>query len=486
MFDEFEGKHEISKQERHALEPQLRIDLLNAQFDLRSADFPVLVILAGDDGPACDETIDLLHEWMDARTMDTRVFLEPTEEERARPRFWRYWRTLPAKGQIGLQLGGWPLMAVADRVLGDLGRKGLERRLAVIKSFERTLAADGVLLVKFWFHLSKKEHKKRYKKARTAPKRRLHIDKRAKRLIERYDKLIPVAEHVVRDTDVASAPWVIIDGADRDYRDITVARTLLDVITRRMEAAGSPTTVVPSDPLTSKPLDDVDLSSSLEPEEYRERLERGQARLSRLIPRAVRAKSNAVLVFEGWDAAGKGGCIRRLTRAMRARDYEVVSVPAPTDEEKARHYLWRFWRRLPPAGRMILFDRSWYGRVLVERVEGFATEEEWRRAYGEINEFERQLTDHGGPVVKFWLHVDQDEQLRRFQDREKTLYKKYKITDEDYRNRDRWDDYVDAINEMVERTSKKRAPWHLVPANDKKFARIMILETVCDAIEKAL
>jgi polyphosphate kinase 2 (PPK2 family) len=195
---------------------------------------------------------------------------------------------------------------------------------------------------------------------------------------------------------------------------------------------------------------------------------------------------SSVLVFEGWDAAGKGGVIRRITQAMAVRDYRIVPIAAPTEEERVRHYLWRFWRQLPPAGQMLIYDRSWYGRVLVERVEGFAAEPVWRRAFEEINDFEAQLAEHGLVVQKFWLHIDPDEQLRRFKAREQTAYKKYKITEEDYRNRAKWDVYVSAVNEMVARTSTTHAPWHLVAANDKPSARIQVLKAVCSALKARL
>jgi len=486
MFAEAEERHKVSKKEFREQEPRMRVDLLNAQFDLREADFPVLVALSGDDRPACDEVIDLLHEWMDARFMDTHVFLDPTEEERARPLFWRYWRALPAAGRIGLHLGGWTTMAIGERILDETDDEEFEQRLNQVKALERTLVENGALLLKFWFHQSKKEHKKRLKKAKADPARELYVDDRSWKIYERYDEVVPIAERAVRHTDTAGAPWVVVDASDREYRDITVIRTLLDAISRRRGRQESSATVAPIKPVTDAPLDDVDLSCTLERDEYHDRLDSGQARLSKLMRKARRERQGGVLVFEGWDAAGKGGCIRRMTQAIAARDYRLLSIAAPTDEEKAHHYLWRFWRRLPPARQMALFDRSWYGRVLVERVEGFAKKDEWRRAFREINEFEAQLADGGGPVLKFWLHIDPDEQLRRFQAREKTPYKKYKITDEDYRNRERWDDYVAAVNEMVARTDTKRAPWHIVPANDKRFARVMVLETVCDALEKVL
>jgi polyphosphate kinase 2 (PPK2 family) len=230
----------------------------------------------------------------------------------------------------------------------------------------------------------------------------------------------------------------------------------------------------------------VDLSQSLAKDKYSEALDKYQARLAKLSRQAREQDLSCVLVFEGWDAAGKGGVIRRITQAMAVRDYRIVPIAAPTEEERVRHYLWRFWRQLPPAGQMLIFDRSWYGRVLVERVEGFTPEPVWRRAYDEINDFEAQLYEHGMVVQKFWLHIDPEEQLRRFKAREQTAYKKYKITQEDYRNREKWDAYVGAVNEMVARTSTGRAPWHLVAANDKHSARIQVLKTVCDALKGAL
>ena len=220
--------------------------------------------------------------------------------------------------------------------------------------------------------------------------------------------------------------------------------------------------------------------------EYRSELAKQQSRLWKLTWEANRKKVSSVAVFEGWDAAGKGGCIRRMTWAMDARLYHVISVAKPTDEEYARHYLWRFWRHIPRAGLATIYDRSWYGRVLVERVEGFAQETEWTRAYLEINDFERQLVDHGTVVTKFWLHISPEAQLERFKEREKIAWKKYKLTDEDWRNREKWRAYELAVHDMVVRTSTQEAPWKLVPACDKRLARLTVLKTFCDRLEAAL
>lgn len=237
-----------------------------------------------------------------------------------------------------------------------------------------------------------------------------------------------------------------------------------------------------------KALDAVDLGRKLDRKTYSEALRPLQVRLHDLALRLYRRKRSLVLVFEGWDAAGKGGAIRRLTARLDPRGYRVFPIAAPEGEDAQHHYLWRFWRRLePPRDKQILvFDRSWYGRVLVERVEGFATEEEWRRAYGEINDFEQQLADHGVLLAKFWFHLSPEEQLRRFERRRETPHKAWKLTEEDWRNREKWSSYTVAADEMLRRTSTDTAPWTVVEANDKLFARIKTLRHVANLLESTL
>ena len=277
----------------------------------------------------------------------------------------------------------------------------------------------------------------------------------------------------------------MIDGSDRQHRDLAVARALRDALLARL-AAPPALPKVELEPCERGALAAVDLKARLEDDEYERRKAELQLQLGRLARKARRKGVSSVLAFEGWDAAGKGGCIRRLTQPMSARDYRVLSISAPSEEERAHHYLWRFWRPLPRAGYMTIFDRSWYGRVLVERVEGFAREDEWQRAYSEIVDFESQLVDHGMVLAKFWLQIDPEEQLRRFEAREETPYKKYKLTSEDYRNRGKWDEYAAAADEMIARTSTGAAPWTLVSSQDKRWARIRVLETVCDALQARL
>jgi polyphosphate:AMP phosphotransferase len=467
--------------------PGLRVDLVNAQYDLQSADFPVVILISGDDQLAARVTLRGMHEWMDGRYIDSNVFEQPTDEEMRRPESWRYWRRLPRKGRIGAFLNAWvsdPFRHILDE---SKGKKVLVRDLAHVKAFEEALVDDGALLIKLWYHTPKNEFKKRIKRLekkgqdwRVNPIDRL--------LLDRYEDVIPLAEELLSETSTGSAPWHVVESTDRRHAGLATARILLSALRSRLDAPATPPPppVIGAVPATQTVLDTVDLSESLEKQEYNEQLNDAQARLRKLSEKASKKGIASVLAFEGWDAAGKGGAIRRLTAAIDIRDFRVIPVAAPTEEEAAHHYLWRFWTHVPPDGKTVVFDRTWYGRVLVERVEGFAREDEWRRAYGEIRDFEAHLAEHGIVVLKFWLHVDADEQLARFKAREKTSYKKHKITEEDYRNREKWDDYVQAVNEMVARTSTPHAPWHLVPANDKRHARVQVIQTYAKALEQRL
>ena len=305
------------------------------------------------------------------------------------------------------------------------------------------------------------------------------------------DKLQEVAGHVLRVTNTAHAPWIIVEGTDDPYRSLTFGHIVLDAMKRRLNEEGLQRGPVAPPIIHSidrkNVLSELDLGQKLSKKDYETQLAKYQGRLAELVrdPKFV-GKRSLVLVFEGFDAAGKGGSIRRIASSMDARQYQIVPIAAPTEEERAQPYLWRFWRQLPRTGRVAIFDRSWYGRVLVERVEGLCAVADWLRAYAEINDFEHQLVEAGATVVKFWLHISADEQLRRFKERESTEFKRFKITGEDWRNREKWDAYVSAVCDMVDRTSTGLAPWTLVEANDKNFARVKVLRTVCERLEAAL
>src|SRR5262245_55325251 len=490
MFETVEVGNEVSKEDYDAQAPALREALLDAQHELRQAPFSMLLVVIGDDRQGCEEAVDLLNEWLDARYVTTEAAGRPSDEERERPPFWRYFRALAPRGRTTLFLGAWVLHAIGDHLRGRLGKKQLRHLLEHRQRTERMLADDGTLILKFWLHMPKKELKRRIKAAAKDPGRSGDVTDVDVDIAENYDEVTAVAEQLVRATDAAHAPWHLVESTDRRHRDLAIGNTILLALRERLQAAAAPPATPVAAPRAAaagrSALDAVDLAATLAPDEYDARLTAAQGRLFRLQQRARERQRSTVLVFEGWDAAGKGGAIRRMTNVLPARDYSVVSIAAPTEEEQAHHYLWRFWRHMPRAGRMLIFDRSWYGRVLVERVEGFAQPAEWARAYDEIVDFESQLVEHGMLLLKFWLHIDAQEQLRRFEAREQTGYKRYKITDEDWRNRDKWSAYVQAVDEMVARTSFEQARWHLVPANDKSFARVQVLETVCDGLKALL
>ncbi|MCA9712318.1 MAG: polyphosphate:AMP phosphotransferase, partial [Myxococcales bacterium] len=432
-----------------------------------------------------------LSKWLDTRGLQVHAFWDTTDDEAQRPRYWRYWQRLPPRGSIGIMLGSWYTQPLVDRVYERIDDADFDRELRRIEEFERLLTDDGALLVKFWFHLPRGEQKKRLRRdEKQGHKPAPSLQKFAKR----YDRFSSFGERALRMTDTGHCPWYVIESTDPRYRDLTAGKTLLQAIQQRLEQpppprlprGGHQTSVIEVPEASISVLDRVDLDATLEPADYAEQLTQYQQRLSRLAWKAYERQRHTVAVFEGWDAAGKGGAIRRVTQAVDGRLYRTISIAAPTDEERAHHYLWRFWRHLPRAGRMTIYDRSWYGRVLVERVEGFARPAEWQRAYQEINDFEEQLCEHGVVLLKFWVHISPEEQLRRFHEREQIEYKRHKITDEDWRNRDKWPQYEAAVNDMVARTSTAYAPWTLVAGNDKKFARVRVLQTFCERLSAAL
>ncbi|HTZ22201.1 MAG TPA: polyphosphate:AMP phosphotransferase [Opitutaceae bacterium] len=500
MFEAVELGHKIAKEKFNTELPKLRSRLLAAHFALRGQKFPVIVIISGADAAGKGAVVHRLNEWLDPRGVETHAFWQTSDEERERPPYWRYWRAMPGRGRIGIFFGSWYSNPIIRRVHGETDNSQLDAALDRIAAFEKMLVDDGAVIVKLWLHLTRKDQKKALKKlekeGRVSP-----VDWKHYKL---YDRFIRVTERVIRHTDTGPAPWHLIEATDRRYRELTVGSILLSAIERKLQeatakaavkAAAQPATTTgrqaPRGRKTAKPadpsiLDRVDLTQKLTDAEYRTALETQQTKLARLTWAAHQKKRSMAMVFEGWDAAGKGSAIRRVTQAMDPRLYRIVGIAAPTDEERAQHYLWRFWRQLPRAGYTTFFDRSWYGRVLVERVEGFAAEADWSRAYLEINEFEEQLTEHGIVVNKFWVHISPDEQLRRFKERQTVSYKQYKITDEDWRNRQKWDAYKLAVSDMVTRCSTEYAPWTLVAGNDKKFARIQILKTVVQRLEEAL
>ena len=496
MFEAAELGQTLSKADYDAGLAKLRPALLEAHFALKDTKVPVIVIVSGADGAGKGEVVHRLNEWLDPRGVDTQAFWQTSDEERERPRYWRFWRALPARGRIGILFGSWYSEPIIRRVYGEIKTSKLDTEMDRIAFFEKLLADDGAVIVKLWFHLSKKAQRRRLKDLASNPKTRSRVLPSDWKHFKLYDKFTEVSERALRRTDAGHAPWHLIEAADRRYRELTAGQILLQAIQAKLAGLQkAKTAAAPAKPAKTTArrgksgitiLDHVGLSQRLSDKEYAAQLEKQQSRLTRLTWAAWEKKIASVALFEGWDAAGKGSAIRRVTAAMDPRLYRIIPIAAPTDEERARHYLWRFWRHLPRAGMTTIFDRSWYGRVLVERVEGFAREDEWKRAFLEISDFEEQLAESGIVVSKFWIHIGKDEQLRRFKQRESIAIKRYKITDEDWRNRGQWDAYKAAINDMVAHTSTEFAPWTLVAGNDKKFARVQIVKTLCQHLEAAL
>jgi polyphosphate:AMP phosphotransferase len=491
MFESAELGHAISRKDYKAREPQLRQQLLQAQYELLArAEFPVLVLINGVDGAGKGETVNLLNEWMDPRHIRTEAFGAISESERERPEMWRFWQVLPPKGRIGIFFGSWYTDPILARATGGAKKAEYLRRLEAIRHFERMLVAEGALIVKLWFHMSKQAARARFKALQADRKTAWRVTPQDWERLEHYDRFVDISAQALRKTGTAEAPWLVVEGQDANYRSLTVGQHLLDNLRRRLDgvraAPANSAEPLPPPALDGKTLlGSFDYNRKLDTKTYTRKLESLQAELNELSRDPRMARRSLVLVFEGMDAAGKGSTIRRITQALDARYYRVVPIAAPTEEERAQPYLWRFWRHLPSHGKAVVFDRSWYGRVLVERVEGFCSESDWLRAYDEINAFEEQLVQAGAIVVKFWLAITPQEQLRRFEERRNTPYKNYKITDEDWRNREKWPRYEQAVGDMVDRTSTDLAPWHIVASDDKLYARIEVLRHLRERLRAA-
>ena len=470
----------------------VRAALVQMQVTLKVARFPVLIVVSGVEGAGKGEVVNVLNAWLDPRGAETFGFHLPTDEERDRPPMWRYWRCLPPRGRIAIYAGGWHGDALRQDPRSAAELDEFDATLRRMARFEEELAADGALVVKVWLDLSKADQGMRLRELESDPRTAWRVTSDDWRAHRDHDRLARLAERMRRATDRPEARWRVIGAAEPWSRNLAVAEHLLALFRRhhkaqsRLPAKGRPGRAISLKASGLKRLLALPLDQQLSSESYERKRDKGLGRLNRLVREAALRRRSVVWVFEGWDAAGKGGAIRRLTDAIDARDCRVIPVSKPTEEEHAYHYLWRFWRHVPRAGMVTIYDRSWYGRVLVERLEGFARPQEWRRAFAEINEFERELVEHGVIVLKFWLQISKQEQLRRFRERAGTAYKRHKIDAEDWRNRRKWHAYETAVGDMLALTDTRGAPWHLIPAENKRYARLEIIKTSCAEIEEAL
>ena len=495
----------LQKSQYTEMMPTLRAELRDLQQAVQAAGIPVVVLLEGWDAAGKGDAIGTLVYPLDPRGFKVCTTHAPTEDDRFRPYLYRFWTRLPARGKFTFFDRGWHRQMLESRIDGELDQQGLMAAAGEIREFERQLTDAGTVLIKFWLQTSKKEQKRRLTDIATDRYERWRLQQPNRRKQIGYRHSLEVAEEMLALTSTANAPWTLVAAENRNFRRVDILQKVIAALRYALTARDLP--LPDSDPENSKLeipdppdeallkipssarstlLDRVDLTRRLDRSEYEKQLDPLQGRLQELELECYHQRVPVIVVYEGWDAAGKGGNIKRLTQELDPRGYEVVPIAAPDATEKAHHYLWRFWRQLPKAGHIAIFDRSWYGRVLVERVEGFATEAEWRRAYQEINEFERHQAESGTVLVKFWMEISPEEQLRRFQEREKVPHKRYKITKEDWRNRARWEAYREAVVEMIEQTSTSYSPWTIVEAEDKYWGRIRTLQTLVSALEEKL
>lgn len=458
------------------------------QLKIKEKKLPVLVLVEGWGAAGKGSAIGTIIRNIDPRFFKVTSFSKPTEDEQRKPFLYRYFSRIPEAGKFMFFDSGWADEIMAQRLRGELSDTDYSSRVDSAKRFERQLTDNGYLVLKFFFHISKKEQKERLDQLAARKDTRWRVSDNDLWQNKHYDKCMDVFNSYLTETNMPGAPWYIVDASGRKWARLQVLETLNRGIETALENASLAVPLLQNVfPLVKMPkLRDIPLDGFIEEDEYRKELKVLQERLSELHNRLYRKRVPVVIAYEGWDAAGKGGNIKRITGALDPRGYEVHPIASPEPHEKARHYLWRFWTRLPRTGHIAVFDRTWYGRVMVERLEGFCSANDWQRAYNEINEFEKELSEWGAVIIKFWVQIDKDTQLARFTERQNTPEKQWKITDEDWRNRDKWDDYETAVDEMLQKTSTTYAPWHVLESVDKKYARIKALKIVIEALEEAL
>ena len=478
------------KPDKSEIKDRLKIrrdELFAKQMIIKDKKLPVLIIVEGWGTAGKGTLISNIIKNIDPRFFKVFNINVRTPEQKRYPFLKRYFDLIPEQGKISIWDGAWMSELTVYKAEGR--DEVCAQRLKSIKCFERQLVEDGYLVIKLFLHISKKEQKKRIKDLLSDKNTRWRISDNDLNQNKHYDTRLEDFAEFIKETNSTYAPWHVIDGSSENW----AALQALDVINEALDTAFQNSSL--SFPVLQNTfqlnktsnLKDISLDDKvLSDDEYNSKLEELQKKLSELHYELYRKKIPVVIAYEGWDAAGKGGNIKRIAAALDPRGYEVHPIASPEPHEKARHFLWRFWTRLPKDGHIAIFDRTWYGRVMVERIEGFCSENEWKRAYNEINEFEKELVDWGAVVIKFWAQIDKDTQLARFTERQNTPEKNWKITDEDWRNREKWDQYESAVDEMIKKTSTAFAPWYVLESNDKKYARIKALEIVIENIERKL
>ncbi len=490
MLSNIDLTKKVEKKEYKQIIEDLELQLGLLQRKIKDENIPILMVFEGWGAGGKGTLINKVLYSLDPRGVNVYTTDKQTENDVMHPFLWTFWTKTPSKGRIAIFDKSWHRSILRKRFSNSITNKEVLELYESINNFEKQLSDDGTVILKFFLHISKEEQKKRFKELEQNKSTKWRVSTEDKKQNERYNDYEKFVEDMIHQTHTDYAPWFVIEAEDKRYATIKTYKIIIQCIEQAIQNLEK--NKLSSDIKSNfdvpeiSILKTIDLSKEISKEQYKEKLEKYQNKMRELEYEMYVKRIPVIIVYEGWDAAGKGGNIKRLTEEMDPRGYEVVPIASPTKEELDHHYLWRFWQKIPKDGHMSIFDRSWYGRVLVERIEGFCTIDEWKRAYTEINEMEKHMANHGAVILKFWLHIDKEEQLARFKSRQENPLKQWKITDEDWRNREKWDKYEIAVNEMLFRTNTDYAPWIIVESNSKLYARIKVLETVTSMIESKL
>jgi len=523
MLDKINLNKTISKKEYEPFIKELDTKLGMLQRKCKELGIPIVILFEGWGASGKGVLINRLIRSLDPRGFQVYSIDKPSKEEKSHPYLWRFYTRMPAKGRIHIFDRSW-YQKFIDEDFGELHDKE-EKYIDYdeIIHYENQFIDADTVIIKFFLHISKEEQTKRFKKLKENPDTAWRVTKKDEKRNHKYEKYCKLFNHMLIKTDTSFCPWTVVEATDINYASCKIISTTVERLetaiqkqqreVNELEQIDDPhdkesqdgiisdeikqgeklhsektqdAMDVPIKQFKNGALKEIDLSLSMEREEYKQKKRKLQKQLYYLHNAFYHKELPVILAFEGWDAAGKGGTIKRITECLDPRSYEVIPICAPNDIERKHHYLWRFWNEIPKAGHLAIFDRTWYGRVLVERIEGFCSEEEWKRAYHEMNHMEEQLYNAGYLIIKFWLHIDSEEQEKRFYARAQTPEKQWKITKEDWRNREKWSQYEEAVDDMILKTSTQYAPWIIVEANCKMYARIKVLETIVEAMEKEL